>query len=65
MMSHYMIKYYGDITIFSHAAIGSLIRNLHINGIDELLLYLASNEGQWSIHCLEILFLMLREQVAW
>ncbi|XP_019854658.1 PREDICTED: protein timeless homolog [Amphimedon queenslandica] len=41
-----------------------IIWNLHINGIDELLLFLGSNpnETQWCMHVLEILFLLLREQ---
>ena len=43
-----------------------LVWNLHINGIDELLLFLGSNseETQWCMHVLEIIFLILREQVG-
>jgi timeless len=41
-----------------------LIWNLHINGIDELLLFLGSSaeETQWCMHVLEIIFLIFREQ---
>jgi len=41
-----------------------VIWNLHSNGIDDLLLFIASSpdERRWSMHILEIVSLMLREQ---
>ncbi|XP_078377463.1 protein timeless homolog isoform X3 [Oculina patagonica] len=41
-----------------------VIWNLHANGIDDLLLFIASSpdERRWSMHILEIVSLMLREQ---
>lgn len=41
-----------------------ILLNIHMNGIDELLLFLGSNphESEWCMHVLEILFLLLREQ---
>ena len=43
-----------------------LIWNLHINGIDELLVFLggSAEESQWCMHVLEIIFLIFREQVS-
>ncbi|XP_073235962.1 protein timeless homolog [Porites lutea] len=43
-----------------------VIWNLHTNGIDDLLLFIASSpdERRWSMHVLEIVSLMLREQNA-
>lgn len=38
--------------------------NMHINGIDELLVYISSSEeeGRWTMHIMEIIFLIFREQ---
>ncbi|XP_067022608.1 protein timeless homolog [Acropora muricata] len=43
-----------------------VIWNLHTNGIDDLLLFIASSpdERRWSMHILEIVTLMFREQNA-
>jgi timeless len=43
-----------------------IIWNFHISGIDDLLIYIcnSSNESQWMMHGLEIIFLMMREQSA-
>lgn len=39
---------------------------MHVNGIDDLLVYITSSpdEGRWSMHAVEIINLMLREQVS-
>eukprot|EP00794_Sanderia_malayensis_P003457 gene3457-3953_t len=50
-----------DVTIHDQ-----LLWNLHMNGIDDLLIYLSSSadEGNWCMHALEIISHMFREQNA-
>lgn len=42
-----------------------LLWAIHLSGLDDLLLFLASSpaEQQWSLHVLEIISLMFRDQV--
>lgn len=43
-----------------------LLWAIHLSGLDDLLLFLASSpaEQQWSLHVLEIVSLMFRDQVS-
>ena len=43
-----------------------LLWNMHINGIDDLIVYVSSSadETRWTMHAVEIISLMLREQNA-
>ena len=67
-MNMYMYMYiYTQRTEDDVSIHDQIIWNLHINGIDELLLFLGGSpdEAQWCMHVLEIFFLLLREQVLY